>query len=84
MGVGSEITQYINAIGVGPGQFLYTIVGGAVWMAHGVHILLLSAVAKEVQLEWGLSHAQRGSIVSIVFFGMFSKSAFSSGLNRCN
>ncbi len=70
MGTGSRISRYINAIGNGPAQFINILLAGGVEFADGAEILLLSAVAREVQDEWSLSPVQSGSIVSVVFFGM--------------
>jgi len=66
-----SIEQKIEQIGLGPAQFRSAILGGCVWLADGAELLLIGTVTRAVAEEWHINAIERGSVVSIVFLGIF-------------
>jgi putative MFS transporter len=67
-----ELNSVVDRIGWGRAQFLQLFAGGGIFLADGAELLLFSAVAREVAIEWKLSHQQRGFAVSLVYIGMLT------------
>jgi len=65
-----ELSSVVDRIGWGRAQGLQLLAGGGIFCADGAELLLMSAVAREVGIEWHLSHQQRGLAVSLVYVGM--------------
>lgn len=57
-------------MGFGKAQLKTALLGGAVWLADGSELLLISTVTRAVGDEWNLTPAERGSMVSVVFIGV--------------
>mmetsp|Transcript_616 Transcript_616/g.1514 ORF Transcript_616/g.1514 Transcript_616/m.1514 type:complete len:512 (+) Transcript_616:119-1654(+) len=66
-----SVSEVIENLGLGPAQLRTCLTGGAVWIADGAELLLISSVTMSVATEWGLSGFERGLIVSLVFVGVF-------------
>lgn len=64
------VNEWIELFGFGFGQIKICSAIGGIWLADGAELLLLSSLMRAVSLEWNLSAAERGTIVSVVFFGV--------------
>jgi len=67
-----ELNTVVDKIGWGRAQAFQLLAGGGIFCADGAELLLFSAVAREVSIEWHLSHQQRGLAVSLVYVGMLT------------
>jgi len=72
-----SISEVVEQVGFGWAQAKATVLGGGVWLAAGVQLLLVNAVTSAVSTEWGLVPWERSLLVSIVFVGMTFGNAFS-------
>lgn len=59
------------ALGYGRYQRWRNLLYNGVWFVDGTELLLISSVSQQVSKEWGMNNMQRGSLVSIVFLGIF-------------
>jgi len=71
-----DLSNVVDRIGWGRAQFVQLFAGGGIFCADGAELLLMSAVAREVAVEWKLTHAQRGFAVSLVYIGMLTGNLF--------
>mmetsp|Transcript_50058 Transcript_50058/g.88238 ORF Transcript_50058/g.88238 Transcript_50058/m.88238 type:complete len:519 (-) Transcript_50058:182-1738(-) len=74
------LAEVVEDIGLGWAQLRAGFLGGGVWLADGSELLLISSVAQAVSAEWGLSHYERGMVVTIVFLGILSGNLISGPL----
>lgn len=74
------LAEVVEDIGLGWAQLRAGLLGGGVWLADGSELLLISSVAQAVSAEWGLSHYERGMVVTIVFLGILSGNLVSGPL----
>lgn len=64
------VTEVIESFGVGWAQVRTTFVAGAIWLADGAELLLISSVTEAVAQEWEMSTFQQSFVVSLVFIGV--------------
>lgn len=67
-----SLTDIVEEIGFGPTHLRYIVTGGAVNFADGSELLLISAINKSLTSEWHLTPFSRGSLVTIVYFGVLA------------
>lgn len=65
-----ELNTVVDQVGWGRAQARQLLAGGGIFCADGAELLLMSAVARQVSIEWNLSHQERGFAVSLVYVGM--------------
>eukprot|EP00419_Tripos_fusus_P047986 CAMPEP_0172839892 /NCGR_PEP_ID=MMETSP1075-20121228/28905_1 /TAXON_ID=2916 /ORGANISM="Ceratium fusus, Strain PA161109" /LENGTH=199 /DNA_ID=CAMNT_0013683621 /DNA_START=90 /DNA_END=686 /DNA_ORIENTATION=+ len=66
------VESVINDIGIGPYQVKEAVISGCVALAEGAELLLIGSVMRVVAKDWDLTATQKGSVVSIVFMGVFT------------
>lgn len=66
-----RIADVIEKIGFGCTHCRFICTGGGVWFADGSELLLISAVTSSVAREWSLDALERGSMVTLVYLGVF-------------
>jgi putative MFS transporter len=64
------VPEVIESLGVGVAQYRTALVAGAIWLADGAELLLISSVAESVAGEWHMSSFQQSAVVSLVFIGV--------------
>lgn len=65
------VQEAIERIGFGWAQLVQMSLSAGVWIADGAELLLIGSVTKAIKDDWDLNPTERGSIVSIVFIGVF-------------
>lgn len=75
-----SIADIIENLGFGLAQLRVTLTGGAIWIADGAELLLITSAADSVSQEWKLGQLQRGSMITIVFAGVFLGNFFGGSL----
>eukprot|EP00439_Symbiodinium_sp_Y106_P045047 s1940_g5.t1 len=66
-----DLDEITEDIGLGRFQLLQQLLVSGVRLADGAEILISSAVLSILQQEWELSPALKGSMMSIIFIGVF-------------
>lgn len=66
-----DLDEITEDIGLGRFQLLQQLLVSGVRLADGAEILISSAVLSILQQEWELSPALKGSLMSIIFIGVF-------------
>lgn len=64
------LPEVIEKLGFGFAQVRAGFIGGGVYFADGAELLLISAVTDAVADQWGMSHIQKGLVVTVVFVGI--------------
>jgi AAHS family 4-hydroxybenzoate transporter-like MFS transporter len=64
-----SISEVVDKLGIGLAQ-LRVLIAGGVWMADGAELLLITAAADAVAKEWHLNDMMKGSMITVVFFGV--------------
>jgi len=64
------LPEVIEQLGFGLAQVRAGFIGGGVYFADGAELLLISAVTDAVAEQWGMSHIQKGLVVTVVFVGI--------------
>jgi len=64
------LPEVIEKLGFGFAQVRAGFIGGGVYFADGAELLLISAVTDAVANQWGMSHMQKGLVVTVVFVGI--------------
>jgi len=64
------LAEVIDNIGLGWAQFKNCSTGGAIWLADGAELLLITTVTNAVSNDWDLSPIEKGSVVTVVFIGV--------------
>lgn len=64
------VPEIIEQLGFGLAQVRAGVCGGGVYFADGAELLLISAVTDAVAQQWGMSHMQKGLVVTVVFVGI--------------
>jgi len=66
-----DLDEVTEDIGLGRFQLLQQLLVSGVRLADGAEILISSAVLSILQQEWELSPALKGSMMSVIFIGVF-------------
>jgi putative MFS transporter len=74
------ISEVIDKIGCGWAQVRVTMTCGAVWLADGAELLLITAAATSVADEWKLGEYTKSSMITIVFAGVCLGNFFGGSL----